>query len=69
MPKTAIISSARAPMEAFQGAFASFPSPQLGSVAVRAALDKAGLADDKVDEVIIGCVLSADFASHSGYSS
>lgn len=59
MSKIAIVSSSRTPMGAFQGAFASLSSPQLASVAIRSALDKAGLSDDKLDEVIIGCVLSA----------
>lgn len=59
MSKIAIVSSSRTPMGAFQGAFASLSSPQLASVAIRSALDKAGLSDDKLDEVIMGCVLSA----------
>lgn len=59
MSKIAIVSSSRTPMGAFQGVFASLSSPQLASVAIRSVLDKAGLSDDKLDEVIIGCVLSA----------
>lgn len=59
MSKIAIVSSSRTPMGAFQGAFADVSAPTLASVAIRSVLDKAGLSDDKLDEVILGCVLSA----------
>ena len=59
MTKAVILSSSRTPMGAFQGVFASLSSPQLASIAIRSALDKSGLPDDKLDEVIMGCVLSA----------
>ncbi|STZ09392.1 Acetyl-CoA acetyltransferase [Moraxella caprae] len=59
MSNPVIISASRTPMGAFQGAFASLSSPQLGAVAIRSVLDKAGVSDDKIDEVIMGCVLSA----------
>ncbi len=59
MSNPVIISASRTPMGAFQGAFASLSSPQLGAVAIRSVLDKAGVSDDKIDEVVMGCVLSA----------
>lgn len=59
MSNPVIISASRTPMGAFQGVFASLSSPQLGAVAIRSVLDKAGVSDDKIDEVIMGCVLSA----------
>ncbi|SAL15904.1 acetyl-CoA acetyltransferase [Caballeronia sordidicola] len=54
-----IVSAARTPMAAFQGDFASVTAPQLGSVAIRAAVERAGLKPDQVDEAVMGCVLPA----------
>ncbi|ATN35906.1 acetyl-CoA acetyltransferase [Rhizobium sp. ACO-34A] len=54
-----IVGSARTPMGGFQGALKSVTAPSLGAVAMRAALERAGLAGDQVDEVLFGCVLSA----------
>ncbi len=54
-----IISHARTPIAAFQGAFASLTAPQLGAIAIRAALQRAGISPDQVDEVLMGNVLSA----------
>jgi acetyl-CoA C-acetyltransferase len=44
---------------AFQGAFATVTAPQLGSVAIKAAVADAGVVAAQIDEVILGCVLSA----------
>lgn len=54
-----IAAARRTPIGAFQGALASVTSPQLGAIAARAALGDAGLAPDRLDEVIFGCVLPA----------
>ncbi len=54
-----IVSAARTPMGGFQGELASVTAPQLGAVAIRAAVERAGIAADKVEEVIFGCVLPA----------
>jgi len=54
-----IISAARTPMGGFQGDFNSLTCAQLGSVAIRAAVERAGLKPEQVDEVIMGCVLPA----------
>jgi acetyl-CoA C-acetyltransferase len=54
-----IVSAARTPMGGFQGDLASLTGPELGAVAVRAAVEKAGLPSSGVDEVLMGCVLSA----------
>src|SRR5271168_576418 len=54
-----ILSARRTPVGAFQGAFAAVAAPQLGAVAIKAALADSGLAASQVDEVIMGCVLSA----------
>ncbi len=54
-----IVGGARTPMGAFQGELSSLAAHQLGSVAIEAALDRAGVEPDQVDEVIMGCVLPA----------
>jgi acetyl-CoA C-acetyltransferase len=54
-----ILSARRTPVGAFQGAFATVTAPQLGAVAIKAALADSGLTAAQVDEVIMGCVLSA----------
>ncbi len=54
-----IVSAARTPMGGFQGELSSLTSPELGVVAIRAAVERAGLAPEKVQEVIMGCVLPA----------
>lgn len=54
-----IVSAARTPMGAFLGDFKDITASELGAAAIRATLERAGLAADRVDEVIMGCVLQA----------
>ena len=54
-----IASYARTPMGGLQGAFADVKSTQLGAAAVKAAIERAGIAGSDVDQVIMGCVLPA----------
>lgn len=54
-----IIAARRTPIGAFQGALAGMTAPQLGSAAVRGALEGAGVTGAQIDEVLIGCVLPA----------
>jgi acetyl-CoA C-acetyltransferase len=54
-----IASFARTPMGGFQGALGGVKATELGATAVKAALERAGLAGDKVDQIIMGCVLPA----------
>jgi acetyl-CoA C-acetyltransferase len=54
-----IVSAARTPMGAFQGELKSFAAPELGAAAIRAAVERAKIAPDDVQEVIMGCVLPA----------
>lgn len=54
-----IVSAARTPMGSFNGAFSSMPSPTLGSRAITEALARINLPGEQVDEVVMGCVLSA----------
>lgn len=50
---------ARTPMGGFQGDLAALTAPQLGAAAIAAAVARAQVAPDTVDEVVMGCVLSA----------
>ncbi len=54
-----IVGAARTPMGAFQGELKDFMAPELGAVAIRAAVERAGLQPADVEEVIMGCVLPA----------
>ena len=59
MSSTFIISAKRTPIGAFLGSLSTFSAPQLGSIAIKAAIDAAGLPLDAVSEVIMGNVLTA----------
>ena len=54
-----ILSYARTPMGGFQGALAGVPATELGSAAVAAAVERAGIAGEAVDKIFMGCVLPA----------
>jgi acetyl-CoA C-acetyltransferase len=54
-----IVSAARTAMGGFQGVLSDLSGPEIGAVAVRAATERAGLSSTAVDEVLMGCVLSA----------
>ncbi len=54
-----IVSAARTPVGAFNGAFANVPAHELGRTAISAALERAGVEGDRVSEVIMGQILTA----------
>ena len=54
-----IVAAARTPMGAFQGALAGATAAELGGAAIAAALARAGIEPDRVDELMMGCVLPA----------
>ncbi|MGC5698753.1 acetyl-CoA C-acyltransferase [Pseudomonas sp. NFXW11] len=54
-----IVSAVRTPMGGFQGELKGLSAPQLGAEAIRAAVQRAGIGADSVEEVLFGCVLSA----------
>ena len=54
-----IVGAARTPMGAMQGVLKDCTASELGAVAIRAAVERAGIGADQVDEVIMGCVLPA----------
>lgn len=60
MTDTVVITGiARTPMGAFKGAFADVAAPDLGAVAIKAAISEANVAADAVEQVVMGCVLPA----------
>ena len=54
-----IISAARTPTGKFQGALKGFTAPELGAIAIKEAVLRAGINGEQVDEVIMGCVVQA----------
>jgi len=54
-----IVGAARTPMGGFQGDFSSLSASDLGAVAIRAAVERAGIRPEEGEEVIMGCVLPA----------
>jgi acetyl-CoA C-acetyltransferase len=54
-----IVGAARTPMGGFQGDLSTLTAAELGAAAIGAALDRAGIARDRVDEALMGCVLPA----------
>lgn len=54
-----IVSAKRTPLGGFQGSLSSVAAPELGAVAIKAALEAAQVSGNDVDEVIMGCVLPA----------
>jgi len=59
MSDIVIVSAVRTPVGSFNGALSSLPAHELGKVAIQAAVERAGIAADDVEEVIMGQVLQA----------
>jgi len=57
--RAAVVSAVRTPMGSFNGVFSALPATKLGSAAIAEALKRIQLPADRVDEVYMGCVLSA----------
>lgn len=58
MNNVVILSGARTPVGVFMGGLAELSAPQLGSAAIKAALERSGLKPEDVSEVLMGCVLT-----------
>jgi acetyl-CoA C-acetyltransferase len=56
MEEIVIVSGARTPIGKFQGAYSNVSASDLGAVAIKAAVERAGLSPEQVDHVILGCV-------------
>ena len=54
-----LVSVARTPLGGFQGVFRDKAATELGAVAIRAAVERSGVAPEEIDEVLMGCVLPA----------
>ncbi len=54
-----IVGAARTPVGSFNGAFANLPAHELGQVAIKSALERAGVDGKRVSEVIMGQILTA----------
>ncbi len=59
MPKTVILSAARTPVGKLGGGLSSLKATELGGIAIRAALERAGVGGEDVDHVVMGTVLQA----------
>ncbi|MDP6946013.1 MAG: acetyl-CoA C-acetyltransferase [Myxococcota bacterium] len=59
MREVVIASAARTPIGSFNGALSSLSAPRLGAVAIKAAVERAGVPPEQIDEVLMGCVLQA----------
>jgi acetyl-CoA C-acetyltransferase len=55
-----IVSAVRTPMGSFGGVLKDVPAPKLGATAIKAAIERAGISPDQVDEVLMGCVIQAN---------
>jgi acetyl-CoA C-acetyltransferase len=59
LPAVYIVAAARTPIGSYLGALSSLPAPRLGAIAIRAAVERAGLSPSDIGEVFMGNVLSA----------
>jgi acetyl-CoA C-acetyltransferase len=59
MKEVVIVSAVRTPIGSFGGALKEYSAAQLGAIAIKAAIEKAGVAGTEVQEVLMGCVLQA----------
>jgi len=55
-----IVSAVRTPIGSFGGSLSTVPTTELGAAAIKAAVEKAGVKPEEVNDVIMGCVLSAN---------
>lgn len=59
MKEVVIVSAVRTPIGSFQGTLSSLSAPQLGAIVIKEAVKRAGIKNEDVSEVIMGCVLPA----------
>ncbi len=60
MKEVYIVSAVRTPIGSFGGALKDVPATKLGAIAIRSAIEKAGIQPEQVEEVLMGCVLQAN---------
>ncbi len=59
MRQVVIVSACRTPIGSFQGSLSGLSAPKLGSIAIKEAVKRAGISPQQVEEVFMGCVLTA----------
>ena len=59
MRDVVIVSGARTPLGSFQGSLSSISAPRLGAVAIKAAVERAGIDTELIDQLFMGCVVQA----------
>src|SRR5687767_8325749 len=57
MEDVVIVSGVRTPIGAFMGSLSSLSAPQLGGIAIKEAVKRAGIEAGEIDEIMMGCVL------------
>jgi acetyl-CoA C-acetyltransferase len=60
MKDVVIVSAVRTPLGSFGGSLSQVSAPKLGAVAIKAAVERAGVNPEQIDEVLMGCVLQAN---------
>ncbi|MCX8112566.1 MAG: thiolase family protein [Bacteroidia bacterium] len=60
MPQVFIVAAKRTPIGSFMGSLSTIPAPELGAIALKSALEQAGVSPEAIEEVIFGNVLSAN---------
>src|SRR5688500_607091 len=55
-----VISAVRTPMGSFGGSLKDIPATKLGAIAIKAAVERAGIKPEQVDELLMGCVIQAN---------
>lgn len=65
MKEVVIVSAARTPVGSFLGSYGDVPAVELGAIAIKAAVERAGIKPEQVDEVIMGNVLQAGLGQNT----
>src|SRR5690606_1825396 len=60
MKEVVIVSAVRTPMGSWGGSLKDFSATQLGAIAIKAAVERAGIEGKDVDDVLMGCVMQAN---------
>src|SRR5438045_9034824 len=60
MKEVYVVSAVRTPIGSFGGSLKDIPATKLGAIAIKSAIEKAGIGPEQVDEVLMGCVLQAN---------
>lgn len=60
MKEVVIVSAVRTPMGSFGGSLKDFSAPKLGAIAIKAAISKAGIKPEQVQDVLMGCVIQSN---------